>query len=512
MHPALEILEIVEMIVEQVGSHDALPPLGIWKRKFSARHNLSVLARTSKVFLNPALNAPWRDQNTIANLLKCMPADVWDISERANDDMEWPENILSILPKRIIVSADWERPLFYRHRVKSFTLDDDYFLDTLDFFDALSLCLPMQFIFPNLQKLHWMPQPETTFPHIRLFLAPQIKELTLGSMENVSHLCILSNLTVQYPYLMKIDIDTTLVELSIPLLSVFVKASTHLQYLAAPGLDVEAIVHASSLTGLRTFELRRRHLEPMPPLRSCGTSVFFPSLTHLTTPTMEDAHMLLPSPVKRSLVRFRTYTIGSRNTALSRELYIWKDASFPTTLSPDQYHLYTVGGDILKPLLSFTNLVTVLLSHPVGFDLDDSTIRDMASAWPRIQRLYLMAGSYHHVRSRVTLAGLYAFANHCPCLRGLEMTFDATVVPKLAVVKRTQQALDWLEVALSPITQPRCVAKFLAAMFPNLGSIHTLFEEVQHDVDPPQVVNGSNILDSHNLWKRVENVLGSLHD
>ncbi|KAJ7168364.1 hypothetical protein C8R43DRAFT_148409 [Mycena crocata] len=41
---------------------------------------------------------------------------------------------------------------------------------------------------------------------------------------------------------------------------------------------------------------------------------------------------------------------------------------------------YSVGGEPLGPLFVFTNLVMVSLEHPVGFDLDDSVIHDMACA------------------------------------------------------------------------------------------------------------------------------------
>lgn len=90
--------------------------------------------------------------------------------------------LLFQLPKRTILTTDWERPLFYLHRVKSLTVEDDYLFETSDCFEALSLCHPGAQIFPNLQKLHWRPEPWTAFHHVRLFLAPQIKDLHLGSI------------------------------------------------------------------------------------------------------------------------------------------------------------------------------------------------------------------------------------------------------------------------------------------------------------------------------------------
>lgn len=93
MHRGLQILELIELICAQVGT-DGVHPLS----KDESR-DLSVLARTSKAFLNPALNVLWRHQDTIVNLLKCMPADLWDISTGPNDE-EWPESILSIVSTR----------------------------------------------------------------------------------------------------------------------------------------------------------------------------------------------------------------------------------------------------------------------------------------------------------------------------------------------------------------------------------------------------------------------------
>jgi hypothetical protein len=94
MHRGLEIPEIAEMIAEQVGTHCHQSALG--EEKASQRRDLSALARTSKTFLHPALNILWRAQDTIVPLLKCMPADLWDISVRPNED-GWPERVVSIV-------------------------------------------------------------------------------------------------------------------------------------------------------------------------------------------------------------------------------------------------------------------------------------------------------------------------------------------------------------------------------------------------------------------------------
>ncbi|KAF8142853.1 hypothetical protein K438DRAFT_1978276 [Mycena galopus ATCC 62051] len=357
MHRGLEILEIAEMIAEQVGTHCHQSALG--REKTSQRRDLSALARTSKTFLHPALNILWRDQDTIVPLLKCMPADLWDISVRPNEDV-WPERVLSIDLNRTILSADWARPLFYLHRIKSFTVHHDCLFEHLEFFEALSLCLPVQHIFPNLEKLSWIPEPGTAFHHVRLFLAPKIKELELGSIRSISDHCIFSDLAARCPSLTALCVYSSLPVLSIPSMSAFVKASTQLESLAIPGLDDTAFIHAATLPNLKNLTLRG-HVAPISPLPFAEGRVYFPSLTTLTTSTMDDAITIISTLGTCSLLCITMYGIRSRPTTTIarhsystlarhcshsslRELAAKTDVLFPRTLSADHYSLYAVGG------------------------------------------------------------------------------------------------------------------------------------------------------------------------
>ncbi|KAJ7141735.1 hypothetical protein C8R43DRAFT_1109421 [Mycena crocata] len=86
MHRALQlgILDIVELICEEVGERwnvlEFQPLSGSSHRELAA-----ILARTSPVFLNPALNVLWRHQETIENLLRTMPDDLWSITTECVD-------------------------------------------------------------------------------------------------------------------------------------------------------------------------------------------------------------------------------------------------------------------------------------------------------------------------------------------------------------------------------------------------------------------------------------------
>lgn len=58
---------------------------------------------------------------------------------------------------------------------------------------------------------------------------------------------------------------------------------------------------------------------------------------------------------------------------------------------------YLVDGPILATLFCFGNLTEITLEPPVGFDIDDETVADMARAWPKLKSLCLMANSdLHH--------------------------------------------------------------------------------------------------------------------
>ncbi|KAJ7779758.1 hypothetical protein B0H16DRAFT_1878431 [Mycena metata] len=191
---------------------------------------------------------------------------------------------------------------------------------------------------------------------------------------------------------------------------------------------------------------------------------------------------------------------------VNTEITVLGPRGTPTITPANQLALYSVGGDILKSLFCFTNLVRVSLSHPVGFNLDNSTLNDLTIAWP-------------HMHSRVTPEGLYAFAANCPRLGFLELTFDATTVPPVNREKKAkrvaQQTLRILDVACTPLQKPKEVAKFLSLIFPQLHSTETLHEYWQYnwkgDEEAAEVIDDPQLIESNRLWKKVETSLRRMH-
>ncbi|KAJ6556590.1 hypothetical protein DFH09DRAFT_1084678 [Mycena vulgaris] len=517
--------------IRQIGCHARRKLDGsvIWhlrirgKSKGEEREEIRKRKAGETIFLNPALNLLWSHQTTIVNLLRCMPSDLWDILE-GEDEFD----ALEITLQRPMTSTDWDRASFYRHRVKAFYMDHTIY--DADFLETLSLCLPGESIFPKLKMLFWMVVPFHEFHHVRVFLTPWITEIHLGSIATISNLSILSILAVKCPSLTKVTIRVDQVQDSaLPMISTFVRGLLYIQSLNVPGVDEAALVHLSQLPDLRSLEVHYpyKQEESSHP----GRSLDFPALTAFAAPTMTSAtdlvaalsnHPLTSLTIRSNLdcpthiVARQFYSALAKHCSHSslRRLTMYggflisTDDAMPT---PQQISSYSVGRDVLHPLFAFTNLVNVTLIHPVGFDLDDGTVVAMARAWPCLEILGLRARPFRHVRPRVTLDGISAFAKHCRSLRVLAITFDATIVPKLRdnMKKTKQAALVSFDVGNSPIgKKTRRVAKFLVAIFPQLMEIDTLYGDMlNEDGEIDDEVGDPEIKTSHTRWKAVMEAL-----
>ncbi|KAF7347486.1 hypothetical protein MVEN_01504800 [Mycena venus] len=514
MHRALEIVEIAEMVCQAVE----------WIHK----GDLARLARTCGFFFNPAVNVLWRRPPRLSCLLKCMPNDLWDIIEAEHPSYNSP---LNIVLRRSMTSADWERPLLYMHCVRSLSCSSSFV--ATDFLDALSWSLPGDCIFPNLEELDW--HTSGYMHYLRLFLTPRLKTLSLGPITTFAEFCIFENLALKCPSLkdfflhahMTVDLRSPW-DKATPIVSNFVCGLTAIESLNVPELNDVAIAHLTRLPHLKRLLIRERsNLTAVPP---SGTFIRFPALTELAMPTMEQATAMITTVGACSLLDFTLFDTGDKPThRIARQFYstlarrcshsslqsiqIRGNYLDPPTIGAHEANLYAVGLDILEPLFCFTNLISVSLMHPVGFALDDAAMVAIARAWPRIEDLRLEAGPSHHIPSRVTLEGVGAFAQHCPHLQTLYLTFDASAVPKAKDDAASQRTLEFLNVALSPITNPRAVAEFLFTIFPTLTYIGTLCDDITEESEELEIDVSlePDVVLSHSDWKMVQQSLQNLH-
>ncbi|KAJ6517390.1 hypothetical protein C8R47DRAFT_960735 [Mycena vitilis] len=110
---------------------------------------LASVARACKMFCDPALDELWKEQDTLYNIVQCMPQDVW----------EEPDEDGGMTLARPVVPTDWDRALIYARRVKTFSFDDQIrergYPTTAEFLETLGMCVPGPQLFPNLEILGW---------------------------------------------------------------------------------------------------------------------------------------------------------------------------------------------------------------------------------------------------------------------------------------------------------------------------------------------------------------------
>ncbi|KAF8158660.1 hypothetical protein K438DRAFT_1686914 [Mycena galopus ATCC 62051] len=494
MHRSLQIPEVVALICREVAES--------WESEYRSRSSktlatFAALARTCKGFssTSPALDLLWMYQSSLMPLLKCMPGDVWD----EDDDG-------SI--RRPVTPADWERPLAYSHRVRSFRYKDRDHSYSPEFFNVLGLCLPGPHLFPNIEYLEWFVSDpaSTSFSPVRLFLGPQLTSI-FGSCASAAHLSFLPTLARQCPGLTEVGI---ILDDEMELggssqnscISLFVRGLGRLETLAMPYLDHAAMDH---LAGLSTFtSLRLTHqLDTIPALKldtAAGrpfTSLKSLNVTGKTVAALTD--IILPmahAPIDDLVAIFPNFTTSSTISQLytilaatcsdgplsGLTLRAYNGLGGPHPVAAHDASL-VVHDAQLRPLFSFHDLTSIKLSAPAGFDLNDDAIGDIARAWPNIRTLQLVASDHAHVQSNMTLGGLLHFARYCPKLTSLSISLDATVVPTFEPLKtntkqkerkRVRQArLSELDISQSPIGEPLVVAAFLSSIFPKLRFVST---------------------------------------
>ncbi|KAJ7633547.1 hypothetical protein DFH06DRAFT_1437439 [Mycena polygramma] len=476
MHRTWEIPEVVSLVFGHLDvDKDA--------------EGLATLARTCRAFQDPALDVLWYHQNTLMNLLLCLPAGLWvrkslDVSGRV---------LMNLSLSRNIVPSDWDLVRNYARRVKSLHLDNQShdlrqpyvipFRETLRSGRA-----PGDYLLPNLEKLEWdiMGTP-TDF--IDLFLGPKLSSISFTGYPAM----LLPTLAKRYPHLAEIDllsIDPATVDPPVnhEARSSLVRALTDVRSVKLGTLDSAAFMHLGQLSTLRSLQaaissttsftdagertmfssLRTAQIDVEdanavqltgllrtwndPPLRLFSASLdTYPSQTEL-----EDLYSVLGSHISPDYLLLLNLQLLNSSPILQ---------SPDTSRHPD--HLF-------RHLFPFTNLVTLSIHVPSGFDLTDVTISAMASAWPNIHDLQLEADVQIHP-AQGTLRGIQALAEQCPHLQHLELAIDATVIPapRLAPAPRlvAQEALVLFNVGESRIDNVFAVARFLSSIFANVQKI-----------------------------------------
>jgi hypothetical protein len=426
--------------------------------------------------------------------------------------------------------ADWDRPLYYARRVRRLTLDGRF--SDVDFpdsntLDAISCSLGQEHLFPGLRVIRWAPDEDVFFPYIHMFLCTTITSATLVlPSASASNITVLPTLALRYPQLQHFSIE------SIWWSSILRRTSSiialdlrQIQWLSLPALDRTALEHLSGLPCLRYLTLDSPEVADLDLPSSQGPPHPFPALRTLrlgsTTidyaiefvnlfPTSTLENLFVDTDVlttKSTTCQFYTALATHLSHTTLQWLHIAEVDEMPSP-PPGMIANYVITGPELSTLFCFGNLTDVSLRPPVGFDIDDATAWEMARAWPKLQSLVLDSASELSHRPGMSLLGLKAFANHCPALVTLHISFDASTVPPFdnsPESRISRKRLTSLDVASSSISDPPTVARFISGLFPELVEISTVREwrweddDREHENDEEVAARAR-----HTLWKQVQ--------
>ncbi|KAJ7616198.1 hypothetical protein DFH06DRAFT_1239387 [Mycena polygramma] len=423
MHPALQIAEIVYLVCGTFLTEDR-----------DARKTLAALAVTCKSLHNPSLDVLWRTQWSIIPLLSCLPGDAFDIRPLSASG-DTPPRL-----QRFISAADWDRALLYSTRVRHFSLRHHAGLaPTLE---ALNLLLPVGFLYPNLENVTWSSQEE--LPYIRIFLSPRILSIRLDFGPDILTCSFISILGRFCPNLKNIAISFDDDNWSVTQYTAKVAVSDllcslrHLDLIEVPMLDQRTLQYISGLPTLASLHLGLLHDFVVP---TSLPQAYFPGLRHLTVDFVDidqlvdlfrsAIHMQLRSVhfvfedyfSTVEMERFYTALAESCSHETLESITLLTEGGRADRISGPGAVEFVVNDRLLQILTCFRNISTLRITSDIEFDVCDSTLADVARAWPRL------------------------------------------------TIFELRECLTELCVGNSPISNPNAVARLLSDVFPNLRKI-----------------------------------------
>ncbi|KAJ7628152.1 hypothetical protein DFH06DRAFT_1442002 [Mycena polygramma] len=434
MHRVLQIPELVELVCSQIPSGYDTSDHGV-----SGRHDLAILARTAKIFLNPALDNLWGAQYTFVNIVRCMPVDLWNepltARGRSMDHLELT---------RPIMPPDWERPLFYLPRVKTLDFSEDSDLPSEEILEILAVCHPEP-LFPNLRSLGWSYLDSCLFPYIHIFLGPRLRKLEINLPSTVSHLSILPTIAQKCPSLTIAEICYDAIatpagfhEHIRTALSFFVRGLLRIETLRVHDLNESAFEYLATIPMLKELTVDNlNEFASLPP----SYHPRFPSLTRLGLwpRTLELAILCITSLSPPELAHLMvTCTVTSLRLSAIASLYRVVQQTLPQALLSSLY----------------INI----------YSFDDSAV--LSDSWMAKHALLHTLFYFPHL------------TKNCPELESLAIEFNALTIPARNPDKLTSHTrLTNLRVGHSPIVDPIAVAGFISSVFPKLSKLYPREED-----------------------------------
>ncbi|KAJ7210755.1 hypothetical protein GGX14DRAFT_450273 [Mycena pura] len=467
---------------------------------------LATLARTCTVFQSPALALLWRTQQSMFNIIRCMPPD------RLYIDTSTPLPTVRLL--RPVTASDWDRVLVYAPLVRIlWSRGGDLSLESI--FLALNLSMPTNCLFPNLTRLGWVKS--TDFQYIGLLLASQLEHIFIVCPPPAINLSFLAALPRRCPLLQTLQITG---QQHLPdAICGFMDGLPNLTSLEVSLADMRTLICSGRLPRLRRLclQLSRPVAIPATLPENLFLNLEHTTLYHIDSRT---ATRLVPVLVHAKLVGITMRLSGSQTTSMVNDLLkSLVDCSYlePSLSSfrldhvgaptPAQSALCAITTDSLRLLCRLWTLTEVEIASD-AFSLDDCCLLEISRSWSRIRKLELITFLPNR-KPVATLSGLLALARHCRDLETLRLSLDTSSIPQTGtasdVVPQTclqLTAVISIDVGFSALNDTLAFARFISGIFPNLKSVLTYQDDkLTYQLD---IADEARLAAHHQRWKEAE--------
>ncbi|KAH7925251.1 hypothetical protein BV22DRAFT_1011620 [Leucogyrophana mollusca] len=474
------------------------------------RATLARLARSCRVFHEPAIEIMYEEVRNLHWLIKCMPRDLWEESET---------RLVFLRPMN---QGDWNVFQRYARHVKALYMSV-YHASPIEFnvYAQLGGISLFDVTFPRLRTLQCNESSDVVAPFLRHLLRSPLTSVTLMVSDGGR------TLTDVLPDLR--PLRQTLKSLGL--------SGAKWPTPQVTNAICEIIHHFRDLTSLRCDEITEdaaMHIAQMPALQSVhftmpeklsldivksqlgGNAFLALQWLHIHSTTLE-ACLRVQDLTTSSHLRGITFTVNDETPAREwKEIFssLASTKSYRNLSSFDITELSFAGKEyssdhildlaMLSPLLQFQYLTRLKLETFCTFKLDNSAVKQMAEAWPRLQSLDL---SYREdgweLETGITLPGIVPLLRNCPDLHHLGLVIDARIVSanpsRLPGEGVRNMSLTTLWLADSPITRPDLVAAFLSSVAPNIDNM------LAWDTEPLATREGARKYKAR--WKRVKRLI-----
>jgi hypothetical protein len=380
---------------------------------------------------------------------------------------------------------DWSIFCKYNHRVHSLHMKATPCGVSTEILIALGyppFSLPL---LPNLMSLTWDAH-SGTFPYIRSFVTQTLTTLNIHARYKFkfgpSEQSILSFIPTLCPSVSHFHFqdDAELGDTSIAL-----QCWSHLISVTTGNVSDATILHLSKLPSLRVLNLG---------LHTPITADTRQLLQHNGFCALQELGVTCETYLATGDAFFEALSIAPKKLSIS----YWVDSieALPASISriPDAcahnaleylqvevneggFGAISISAATFEPLCAFRNLRRLNFESIYNVQLDDTTLVQMARAWPLLEVLIIHGLLGRWTDHNITPNALVSLLQHCPRLASIAIVMNWSTVdrcgisPEIPYQGFAHGALSSADFYISRIRHPVRIAAFLSAIAPKLESI-----------------------------------------